>query len=64
MTYQQIACNLENCFAPGQAYVALSRCANYDKLYLTKKINAGSIIINNVVTNFYNNIRKNDGSKS
>ena len=57
MTYQQIACNLESCFAPGQAYVALSRCANYDKLYLTKKIDAGSIIIDNVVVNFYNKIK-------
>ena len=56
MTYQQIACNLESCFAPGQAYVALSRCANYDKLYLTEKINPRSIITNNVVANFYKKI--------
>lgn len=56
MTYQQIACNLESCFAPGQAYVALSRCANYDKLYLTQKIKASSIITDNVVVNFYNDI--------
>ena len=58
MTYQQIACNLESCFAPGQAYVALSRCANYDKLYLTKKIDASSIITDNVVVNFYKDITK------
>lgn len=57
MTYQQIACNLDSCFAPGQAYVALSRCANYDKLYLTKKIDAGSIITDNVVANFYNKVK-------
>lgn len=56
MTYQQIACNLDSCFAPGQAYVALSRCANYDKLYLTEKINASSIITDNVVANFYKEI--------
>jgi len=59
MTYQQIACNLQSCFAPGQAYVALSRCANFDKLYLTEKINANSIITSNVVTNFYESM-KND----
>ena len=53
MTYQQIACNLESCFAPGQAYVALSRCANFDKLYLTKKVDPRSIITDNIVTNFY-----------
>ena len=58
MTYQQIACDLGSCFAPGQAYVALSRCSNYDKLYLTKKIDASSIIKDNVVTNFYNSITK------
>lgn len=58
MTYQQIACNLDSCFAPGQAYVALSRCANYDKLYLTSKVNPGSIITDNVVTNFYNDVNK------
>ena len=60
MTYQQIACNLDSCFAPGQAYVALSRCANYDKLYLTNRVNPGSIITDNVVTNFYNAVNKGD----
>ncbi len=62
MTYQQIACNLDSCFAPGQAYVALSRCANYDKLYLTEKINAGSIITDNVVANFYKKIKEKEKS--
>lgn len=60
MTYQQLAVNLENCFAPGQAYVALSRCANFDKLYLLQKINRGCIIPNNIVTNFYDQIRNKD----
>ena len=63
MTYQQIACNLDNCFAPGQAYVALSRCANYDKLYLTEKIKASSIITNNVVINFYNKVNNVNSDK-
>ena len=53
MTYQQIACNLDSCFAPGQAYVALSRCANFDKLYLTKKVDPKCIITDEVVANFY-----------
>lgn len=57
MTYQQIAVNIENCFAPGQAYVALSRCANFDKLYLTRKINPSCIITDNGVVNFYNRIK-------
>jgi ATP-dependent exoDNAse (exonuclease V) alpha subunit len=58
MTYQQIAVNIENCFAPGQAYVALSRCANFDKLYLTKKINPSCIITDNTVVNFYNKVKE------
>lgn len=53
MTYQSIACNLDGCFASGQAYVALSRCANYDALYLTSKVKPTSIIANNEVINFY-----------
>lgn len=53
MTYQQIACDLKECFAPGQSYVALSRCANFDKLYLTNKIDKNSILVNNTVVNFY-----------
>lgn len=53
LTYQKIACNLDGCFASGQAYVALSRCANYENLYLTSKVNPTSIITNNEVVNFY-----------
>ena len=58
MTYQQIACDLDSCFAPGQAYVALSRCANYDKLYLTSKVKSSSIIVNNTVANFYKSVNQ------
>lgn len=57
MTYQQVACDLKQCFAPGQAYVALSRCANFDGLYLTEKLNSNSIITDNIVTNFYKNVK-------
>lgn len=53
MTYQQIACDLKECFAPGQSYVALSRCANFDKLYLTSKIDEKAIMVNNTIINFY-----------
>lgn len=57
MTYQQIAVNIENCFAPGQAYVALSRCADFNKLYLMKKVSPNCIITDNTVANFYNSIK-------
>lgn len=57
-TYQQIACNLDNCFAPGQAYVALSRCAKYDKLYITSKVTPSSIITDKKVVNYYLEMKK------
>lgn len=56
MTYQEIACNLDGCFASGQAYVALSRCANFDTLYLTSMVNPCSIITDKEVINFYNEL--------
>ena len=56
MTYQQIACNLDSCFATGQAYVALSRCVSFDSLYLTNKIDPWSIKIDMSVINFYNKL--------
>ena len=56
MTYQEIACNLDSCFASGQAYVALSRCTNFDTLYLTSMVNPCSIITDKEVTNFYNEL--------
>ncbi len=58
-TYQQIACNLDNCFAPGQAYVALSRCAKFDKLYITSKVTPTSIITDKKVVNYYLEMKKN-----
>ena len=53
MTYQQIGVNLENCFATGQAYVALSRCSNFDKLYLTELVKKSHIFVDNTIKNFY-----------
>lgn len=53
-TYQEVACNLDSCFASGQAYVALSRCSNFEKLYLMSKVTVDSIFVNKTVVNFYN----------
>lgn len=57
MTYQQIGVNLENCFATGQAYVALSRCSNFEKLYLTELVKKSHISVDNTVKNFYKEIK-------
>lgn len=56
MTYQRIACNLDNCFAPGQAYVALSRCANFDELYLTNKVRIDSFFTDQNLVDFYEEV--------
>ncbi len=63
MTYPQVACNLDSCFASGQAYVALSRCANYESLYLTSEVKPSSIITNDEVANFYRKIKQNNEIK-
>lgn len=53
MTYKKIACDISHCFAPGQAYVALSRCSNMDGLYLLSKVYGTAIHINKTIVDFY-----------
>lgn len=53
MTYRSIACDISQCFAPGQAYVALSRCSTMNGLYLLKEIYGNMIQTNKVVVDFY-----------
>jgi len=52
-TYQRIACDITDCFAPGQAYVALSRCSSLNGLHLLKSINNNHLIVDSTVRNFY-----------
>lgn len=59
MTYQEVVCNLEGCFASGQAYVALSRCVSLDTLYLVHKVAQKDIFTNSSIMNFYNEQIKN-----
>jgi DNA replication protein DnaC len=56
-TYQKIACDITDCFAPGQAYVALSRCSTLDGLHLLKEIDGRHIAVDSEVRNFYVNAR-------
>lgn len=44
------------CFAHGQLYTALSRCRSLKNLRIDRKIYAEDIIINPIVTDFYNKI--------
>lgn len=54
MTYQEVVCNLDGCFASGQAYVALSRCVSLDTLYLVNKVYQKNVFTNSSIMNFYN----------
>lgn len=52
-TYKNIVCDIDNCFASGQAYVALSRCASLDGLHLKNNITPTNIQVDHNVLNFY-----------
>lgn len=53
MTYKKIACDISQCFAPGQAYVALSRCSSIGGLHLLKPIHSSMIKVEDKVIKFY-----------
>lgn len=53
-TYQNIICDINRCFADGQAYVALSRCASLNGLHLTHEVSPASIKVDKSVLDFYN----------
>ena len=52
-TYNNVMCDIGRCFANGQAYVALSRCASLQGLHLKSKITPASIKVDHDVLKFY-----------
>lgn len=52
-TYQNIVCDINKCFADGQAYVALSRCSSLNGLHLTNQVSRASIRVDRNVLDFY-----------
>lgn len=52
-TYSKVACDIDRCFASGQAYVALSRCASLEGLHLKSLITPASIKVDREVLDFY-----------
>lgn len=55
LTFEQVTLDLANTFAPGQLYVALSRCISMEGLYLTAPVTTSNIIIDDRIKNYYLN---------
>ena len=53
LTFDQAIVDLEDTFAPGQLYVALSRCRSLEGLTLSSMIRPENIIVDGRVTAFY-----------
>jgi len=53
LTFNKAIVDLENTFAPGQLYVALSRCRSLEGLTLSSMIRAENIIVDKRVSNYY-----------
>ncbi len=60
LTFEDVILDLEDTFAPGQLYVALSRCKTIGGISLTSKIQPTNIIVNQKVLQYYeqNRIRE------
>ena len=52
MTLDCVDIDVQEAFAPGQAYVALSRCKSLEGLYLQKPIKLNNVKIDNIVKKF------------
>ena len=59
-TYNNVMCDIERCFASGQAYVALSRCASLEGLHLKSYVTPASIKVDRQVLDFYRSQQEND----
>ena len=52
LTLQKAVVDLNQSFAPGQVYVALSRCTSMEGLVLRSKLNIGNIIVDDRVVDY------------
>lgn len=63
-TYPALACSASGSFAAGQAYVALSRCRDYEQLFLLEKLSKENFIVDSSVQNFYNSLISTSNNKT
>ena len=60
LTFDSLQLDLENSFAAGQLYVALSRCRSLEGLKLLTKLKSANVIVDNRILEFYNAISVDD----
>ncbi len=53
LTFDKAIVDLEDTFAPGQLYVALSRCRSLEGLVLSSKISIDNVIVDNRIKTYY-----------
>jgi ATP-dependent exoDNAse (exonuclease V) alpha subunit len=56
LTFEKAVIDAGKAFAPGQVYVALSRCTNLEGMVLHSRINPGSLYADNRIVQFTKNI--------
>jgi len=55
LTFEKVIVDLEDTFAPGQLYVALSRCVSLEGLQLSSQISARNVIVDKSILEFHRN---------
>lgn len=58
MTFDKVIVDARKAFAPGQVYVALSRCRSLEGLTLTTKITESDIMVDPIVVEYMKNVEK------
>jgi len=53
LTFEELIVDLEDSFAAGQLYVALSRCKSLEGLYLSSKLSLKNVIIDQRIKKYY-----------